>query len=158
MVPKVLNSTRKDHSVTSVSQPLHCSSSNLIAAMGSVWNGAFPSMDMALKESGDLRCKIRAGSGGKSYLNFDSKAHLKFVFFLQRLKNAMKECLEKCLELNLTSISFPALGTGNMHIWNDKAAEIMFQEVLTFATHHLKKQLTVKFVIFPTQLEVHKVS
>ncbi|KAF6385258.1 poly(ADP-ribose) polymerase family member 9 [Rhinolophus ferrumequinum] len=74
-----------------------------------------------------------------------------------RLKNAMKECLEKCLELNLTSISFPALGTGNMHIWNDKAAEIMFQEVLMFATHHLKKQLTVKFVIFPTQLEVYKV-
>ncbi|XP_074187032.1 protein mono-ADP-ribosyltransferase PARP9 isoform X2 [Rhinolophus sinicus] len=74
-----------------------------------------------------------------------------------RLKNAVKECLEKCLELNLTSISFPALGTGNIQIWKDKAAEIMFQEVLMFATHPLKKQLTVKFVIFPTELELYKV-
>lgn len=65
MVPKVLNSTKKDHSVTSVSQPFHCSSSNLIASMGSIWSGTFPSMDMALKESGDLRYKIWAGSGGK---------------------------------------------------------------------------------------------
>lgn len=80
------------------------------------------------------------------------------MFFLQRLKHAMKECLEKCLELNLTSISFPALGTGNMHIRKDKAAEIMFREVLMFATRPLKKQLTVKFVIFPTELELYKVS
>ncbi|KAM5276382.1 protein mono-ADP-ribosyltransferase PARP9 isoform 2-T2 [Hipposideros larvatus] len=74
-----------------------------------------------------------------------------------RLKNAVKVCLEKCLELNLTSISFPALGTGVIGLWKNKAAEVMFQEVLTFATQHLKKQLTVKFVILPEEQELYKV-
>nr|XP_010979838.1 protein mono-ADP-ribosyltransferase PARP9 [Camelus dromedarius] len=72
------------------------------------------------------------------------------------LKNAMKECLEKCLELNITSISFPALGTGVIGISKGTAAEIMFNEVLLFAKHHLQKQLTVKFVIFPKELETYK--
>lgn len=85
----------------------------------------------------------------------DSKAHL---FFLQVLRIAVKECLEKCLELNKTSISFPALGTGNIGIPNYVAAKIMFGEVLNFAKRHLKKQLTVNFVIFPEELETYKVS
>uniref|UniRef100_A0A2R9CL01 Poly(ADP-ribose) polymerase family member 9 n=1 Tax=Pan paniscus TaxID=9597 RepID=A0A2R9CL01_PANPA len=74
----------------------------------------------------------------------------------QILKHAMKECLEKCIEQNITSISFPALGTGNMEIKKETAAEILFEEVLTFAKDHIKHQLTVKFVIFPTDLETYK--
>nr|XP_005548033.2 protein mono-ADP-ribosyltransferase PARP9 isoform X1 [Macaca fascicularis]XP_005548034.2 protein mono-ADP-ribosyltransferase PARP9 isoform X1 [Macaca fascicularis]XP_005548035.2 protein mono-ADP-ribosyltransferase PARP9 isoform X1 [Macaca fascicularis]XP_005548036.3 protein mono-ADP-ribosyltransferase PARP9 isoform X1 [Macaca fascicularis] len=75
----------------------------------------------------------------------------------QTLKHAVKECLEKCIKQNITSISFPALGTGNMDIKKETAAEILFDEVLTFAKDHVKHQLTVKFVIFPTDLEIHKV-
>lgn len=86
---------------------------------------------------------------------FDSKADL---FFLQTLGMAVNECLQKCLELNITSISFPALGTGSIGIWMNIAAKIMFNEVLKFAKCHLKKQLTVKFVIFPEELEVYNVS
>ncbi|XP_032725414.1 protein mono-ADP-ribosyltransferase PARP9 isoform X2 [Lontra canadensis] len=71
------------------------------------------------------------------------------------LRIAMKECLEKCLELNKTSISFPALGTGNFGVQKSVAAEIMFDEVLAFAKCHLKKQLTVKFVIFPEELDTY---
>ncbi|XP_026962176.1 protein mono-ADP-ribosyltransferase PARP9 isoform X1 [Sagmatias obliquidens] len=67
------------------------------------------------------------------------------------LETAMKKCLGKCLELNITSISFPALGTGI-----SEAAEIMFNEVLMFARHHLQ-QLTVKFVIFPKEQQLYKV-
>ncbi|KAB0403210.1 hypothetical protein E2I00_011186, partial [Balaenoptera physalus] len=67
------------------------------------------------------------------------------------LETAMKKCLEKCLELNITSISFPALGTGI-----SAAAEIMFNEVLIFARHHLQP-LTVKFVIFPKERQLYKV-
>ncbi|XP_061049146.1 protein mono-ADP-ribosyltransferase PARP9 isoform X1 [Eubalaena glacialis] len=67
------------------------------------------------------------------------------------LETAMRKCLEKCLELNITSISFPALGTGI-----SAAAEIMFNEVLIFARHHLQ-QLTVKFVIFPKEWQLYKV-
>lgn len=73
-----------------------------------------------------------------------------------RLKNAVRKCLEKCLELSLTSISFPALGTGNIGVCKDQAAKIMLDEVLMFACNHLRKQLTVKFVIFPTEMETYK--
>ncbi|XP_066097950.1 protein mono-ADP-ribosyltransferase PARP9 isoform X1 [Saccopteryx bilineata] len=73
----------------------------------------------------------------------------------ESLKNAVHKCLEKCFELNLTSISFPALGTGNIGIGKDKVAEIMFAEVLMFSTHRSIKQLTVKFVIFPKDLETY---
>ncbi|XP_070365065.1 protein mono-ADP-ribosyltransferase PARP9 isoform X3 [Equus asinus] len=75
----------------------------------------------------------------------------------QTLKNAIKQCLEKCLELSVTSISFPALGTGNIGMQKSTAAEIMFDEVLTFAKQHLKRQLIVKFVIFPRELETYKI-
>nr|AIC34790.1 poly ADP-ribose polymerase family member 9 [Pithecia pithecia] len=73
------------------------------------------------------------------------------------LRKAMKTCLEKCVEQNITSISFPALGTGNMEIKKETAAEILFDEVLTFAKDRLKHQLTVNFVILPTELEICKV-
>uniref|UniRef100_A0ABI7Z2K0 Poly(ADP-ribose) polymerase family member 9 n=1 Tax=Felis catus TaxID=9685 RepID=A0ABI7Z2K0_FELCA len=73
----------------------------------------------------------------------------------ETLGMAVNECLQKCLELNNTSISFPALGTGSIGIWMNIAAKIMFNEVLKFAKCHLKKQLTVKFVIFPEELEVY---
>ncbi|XP_005327725.2 protein mono-ADP-ribosyltransferase PARP9 isoform X4 [Ictidomys tridecemlineatus] len=72
------------------------------------------------------------------------------------LKNAMKQCLEECLKPNITSISFPALGSGNIGIGKDIVAELMFNEVLVFAKEHLKKQLTVRFVIFPEDLESYK--
>uniref|UniRef100_A0A9L0SZI9 Poly(ADP-ribose) polymerase family member 9 n=1 Tax=Equus caballus TaxID=9796 RepID=A0A9L0SZI9_HORSE len=75
----------------------------------------------------------------------------------QTLKSAIKQCLEKCLELSVTSISFPALGTGNIGMQKSTAAELMFDEVLTFAKQHLKRQLTVKFVIFPRELETYKI-
>lgn len=73
-----------------------------------------------------------------------------------RLKYAVKKCLEKCLDLHVTSISFPALGTGGIGIDNNRVAQIMFDEVLEFAKHHPEKQLTIKFVILPRDLDVHK--
>ncbi|XP_039096579.1 protein mono-ADP-ribosyltransferase PARP9 isoform X2 [Hyaena hyaena] len=72
-----------------------------------------------------------------------------------KLGTAVKECLQKCLELNKASISFPALGTGTIGIRKKTAAKMMFNEVLMFAKYHLKKQLTVKFVIFPKELETY---
>ncbi|XP_062954295.1 protein mono-ADP-ribosyltransferase PARP9 isoform X2 [Cynocephalus volans] len=72
------------------------------------------------------------------------------------LRDAVKKCLEKCIELNVTSISFPALGTGCINIAKDTAADIMFDEVLTFAKAHSKKHLVIKFVIFPQEPEIYK--
>ncbi|XP_053519027.1 protein mono-ADP-ribosyltransferase PARP9 isoform X2 [Artibeus jamaicensis] len=72
------------------------------------------------------------------------------------LRNMVKKCLEKCLELNVTSISLPALETGNAGFGKYKVAEIMFDEVLMFAKQHFTKQLTVKFVIFPGEQETYE--
>ncbi|XP_036299727.1 protein mono-ADP-ribosyltransferase PARP9 isoform X4 [Pipistrellus kuhlii] len=74
----------------------------------------------------------------------------------QRLKCAVKKCLEKCLDLHITSISFPALGTGGIGINNNRVAQIMFDEVLEFAKHYPEKQLSINFVIFPTDWDIHK--
>ncbi|XP_040106401.1 protein mono-ADP-ribosyltransferase PARP9 isoform X2 [Oryx dammah] len=71
------------------------------------------------------------------------------------LKAAMKKCLEKCLELNITSISFPAFGTGITGMKKSETAEIMFNEALIFARQNLQ-QLAVKFVILPKELETYK--
>lgn len=57
----------------------------------------------------------------------------------------------------MTSISFPAFGTGTTGMKKSEAAEIMFNEVLIFARQNLQ-QLAVKFVIFPKELETYKVS
>lgn len=73
------------------------------------------------------------------------------------LKNAMKICLENCLKPDICSISFPALGTGHMGMKKDNVAQIMFDEVLTFAKNKLKKPLTVKFVIFPKDMKIFEV-
>ncbi|XP_024433831.1 protein mono-ADP-ribosyltransferase PARP9 isoform X2 [Desmodus rotundus] len=72
------------------------------------------------------------------------------------LKNIVKKCLEKCLELNITSISLPALGTGNTGFGKYEAAEIMFDEVLMFAEQHFTEQLTIKFVISPEEQETYE--
>lgn len=73
-----------------------------------------------------------------------------------RLKCAVKKCLGKCLDPHITSISFPALGTGGIGIDNNRVAQIMFDEVFEFAKHHPEKQLTIRFVIFPKDVDVHK--
>ncbi|ELK36430.1 Poly [ADP-ribose] polymerase 9 [Myotis davidii] len=72
------------------------------------------------------------------------------------LKHAVNECLQKCLKVNLTSISFPALGAGGIGIKDNKVAQIMCEEVLKFAEHHPGKQLTIMFVIFPKDLHIYE--
>lgn len=67
----------------------------------------------------------------------------------QILKDAMKSCLKKCLQLSINSISFPALGTGGIGMESSSAARIMLDEILAFTKEHTKKSLTIRIVIFP---------
>ncbi|XP_037381344.1 protein mono-ADP-ribosyltransferase PARP9 [Talpa occidentalis] len=77
---------------------------------------------------------------------------------VETLVHVMKICLSKCIGQNVTSISFPALGTGEIGISMTTAAKIMFDEVLEFARQYLeKKKLTVKFVIFPAKVDLYKI-
>ncbi|XP_049978324.1 protein mono-ADP-ribosyltransferase PARP9 isoform X4 [Alexandromys fortis] len=74
----------------------------------------------------------------------------------QILKDAMKSCLKKCLQLYVNSISFPALGTGGIGIKGSSAARVMLDEILTFAKEYPEKSLTVRIVIFPVDKETYK--
>ncbi|XP_040858593.1 protein mono-ADP-ribosyltransferase PARP9 isoform X2 [Ochotona curzoniae] len=76
--------------------------------------------------------------------------------FGDQVKQAMKTCLEKCLELSVTSISFPVLENRKFSMDKAAVAKIMFDEVVKFAKDKLKRQLTVKFVIFPGELDTYK--
>ncbi|KAL6029935.1 hypothetical protein STEG23_028863, partial [Scotinomys teguina] len=74
----------------------------------------------------------------------------------QILKDAVKRCLEKCLQPDINSISFPALGTGVLNIEKSTVARIMFDEIVAFAKEHTRKTLTVNIVIFPNDVEAYK--
>ncbi|XP_052596410.1 protein mono-ADP-ribosyltransferase PARP9 [Peromyscus californicus insignis] len=75
----------------------------------------------------------------------------------QLLKDAVKNCLEKCLRPDINSISFPALGTGVINMEKSTAARIILDEIVAFAKEHMKKTLTVNIVIFPKDVETYKV-
>ncbi len=54
------------------------------------------------------------------------------------IRDATKNVLELCEKLNLSSVAFPALGTGVGGFPMDKCAEIMIGEVLKFESKNLK--------------------
>ncbi|XP_030423700.1 protein shortage in chiasmata 1 ortholog [Gopherus evgoodei] len=72
------------------------------------------------------------------------------------LKTAMSRCLLKIQEYQLPSISFPAIGTGVLTLPNDEVADIMIDEVLSFAKEHPWKKTDVYFVIHPNDSYAYK--
>lgn len=79
------------------------------------------------------------------------------LFFLQVLKTAMSRCLLKIQEYPFPSISFPVIGSGVLHLPKDEVADIMIDEVLSFAKEHPGRKLDVYFVIHPNNSFVYKV-
>ncbi|XP_007901242.1 poly(ADP-ribose) polymerase family member 14-related sequence 1 isoform X2 [Callorhinchus milii] len=62
------------------------------------------------------------------------------------LINIIKGCLNIAETSQLESISFPAIGTGNLCFPRDVVAKLMFEQVLTFNRKYLKE---VHFVVHP---------
>ncbi|XP_048050024.1 protein mono-ADP-ribosyltransferase PARP9 isoform X1 [Megalobrama amblycephala] len=69
------------------------------------------------------------------------------------LFKGVSECLRKAA-LNHTSISFPAIGTGNLGLDKYQVARIMMDAVAGFAKQSLK--LNIYFVVFPKDEEMMK--
>lgn len=71
-------------------------------------------------------------------------------YALQILSGIFKDCLGKAEDSGLTSISFPAIGTGNLGFPKDLAASVMLDEIVAFSSKkqpkHLKK---VMIVLYP---------
>lgn len=51
------------------------------------------------------------------------------------------DCLNKAEDSGRTSISFPAIGTGNLQFPKDLAASLMLDEILAFSSKKQPKQL-----------------
>lgn len=56
------------------------------------------------------------------------------------------------------SISFPAIGTGNLGFRKQEVAEIMMDAVAEFAKRNSSKKLDINFVVFPKDVEMMEVN
>ncbi|XP_007443322.3 poly [ADP-ribose] polymerase 14, partial [Python bivittatus] len=69
---------------------------------------------------------------------------------MKKLKNIVRKCLERTEMLSLTSISFPAIGTGGFHFPHSEVAKYMFEEVLQFSRRKNFNSLQkVHFLLHP---------
>ena len=63
----------------------------------------------------------------------------------------VNKCLKECTKLRVTSIAFPAIGTGNLGYPNDVVARVMVEAVSSFSSSHKSSTLkAVYLVIFMT--------
>ena len=63
----------------------------------------------------------------------------------------VNKCLKECIKLRMTSIAFPAIGTGNLCYPNDVVARIMVEAVSSFLSSHKSSTLNMVYlVIFMT--------
>ncbi|XP_069080409.1 protein mono-ADP-ribosyltransferase PARP9 isoform X2 [Pleurodeles waltl] len=74
----------------------------------------------------------------------------------ERFRRAVYECLEKTVRDDIKSISFPAIGTGNLQFSKKQVANIMVSEVIHFAKQHSEKEVQVYFVIYPMDVGTFK--
>ncbi|KAJ7345856.1 hypothetical protein JRQ81_001806 [Phrynocephalus forsythii] len=68
----------------------------------------------------------------------------------KELKRIVRECLESTEKLSLSSVAFPAIGTGGFSFPKSEVAKLMFEEVLQFSTKKNFKYLQeVHFLLHP---------
>ncbi|XP_056293566.1 poly(ADP-ribose) polymerase family member 14-related sequence 1 isoform X3 [Pseudoliparis swirei] len=68
----------------------------------------------------------------------------------KHLRCIVKDCLGKAEDSGLTSISFPAIGTGNLGFPKDLVASLMLDEILAFSSTKQPKHLkTVVIILYP---------
>ncbi|XP_074157489.1 protein mono-ADP-ribosyltransferase PARP14 isoform X2 [Sminthopsis crassicaudata] len=70
------------------------------------------------------------------------------------MKNIIKECLETAASLSLTSITFPAIGTGNLRFPKLVFAKLIMSQVFEFSRSGLLKTLKeVCILLHPTDID-----
>lgn len=63
------------------------------------------------------------------------------------MSGIFKDCLNKAEDGGFTSISFPAMGTGNLHFPKDLAASLMLDQILEFSSTKQPKNLKKVVII-----------
>jgi len=64
------------------------------------------------------------------------------------VRSLVKQSLELAAKDGMTSISFPAIGTGKLHFPHSTVADIMFDEVIKFSARSAGRQCSLKNVYF----------
>ncbi|KAG5833575.1 hypothetical protein ANANG_G00277350 [Anguilla anguilla] len=72
---------------------------------------------------------------------------------LKILRSVIRKCLDKAVKGKHLSISFPAIGTGNLGFRKEEVAKLMMGEVADFAKQHKGQKMDVYFVLFPRDAE-----
>lgn len=67
------------------------------------------------------------------------------------------KCLLNASRSGFSSISFPALGTGNLGLKKDEVSQIMTTAVLQFSDGYNGSKMKIFFVIFPKDTDKLKV-
>ena len=76
----------------------------------------------------------------------------------QIMENIIRECLEITESLSLNSITFPAIGTGNLGFPKNVFAELIISEVFTFSRKNQPRTLQeVWFLLHPSDHETIQV-
>ncbi|KAJ8255900.1 hypothetical protein COCON_G00197640 [Conger conger] len=70
------------------------------------------------------------------------------------LREIVKKCLDRAVMNNYSSISFPAIGTGNLGFKEEEVAKLMIGEVAYFAKQHKRQKMDVYFVLFPSDAKI----
>lgn len=82
---------------------------------------------------------------------FRSSFHLNllYCFSVQIITGIFKGCLDKAEDNGMTSISFPAIGTGNMGFSKNNIASSLLKEISAFSSRrqpkHLKKVVVILY-------------
>ena len=77
---------------------------------------------------------------------------------LQVLRTFVNNCLRMAQQKGLTSIAFPAIGTGNLGIPRPSVAKWMFDEVISFSNSNPASCVTaVNFVLYSKDTQTVKV-
>ncbi|XP_067265228.1 protein mono-ADP-ribosyltransferase PARP9 [Chanodichthys erythropterus] len=105
----------------------------------------YPGADLYETKGHDLKCKavFHTVCASKSDPNAE-----------KILSKGVSECLSKAAALRHKSISFPAIGTGNLGLDKYQVARIMMDAVAGFSKQSMK--LNVYFVVFPKDEEMMK--
>ncbi|KAK6311312.1 hypothetical protein J4Q44_G00169760 [Coregonus suidteri] len=72
------------------------------------------------------------------------------------LGDIVSKCLSMAQKRQLSSISFPAIGTGALGFSKQEVAKIMMDTAVTFAQHNNGMKMDIYYVIFPSDAETFK--
>ncbi|KAG9349379.1 hypothetical protein JZ751_027822 [Albula glossodonta] len=72
------------------------------------------------------------------------------------LRSVVKTCLDNAVKANHSSISFPAIGTGNLGFDKTEVAKIMIGEVANFALWNNGKKMDINIVVYPSNKDTVK--